>query len=161
MDNDQHSQCFTAMSVALIIEIMMRGIARRIWMLERSATRNLERRLERLEQVTPMRVCILGTDGSRRDGPRVGPGPTLSERFRDFEKARFNEAGRVVPPVFVHSDDTVAPGGFTVDPWGRDDAEFAAASWPIMCNIWRMLARIQTSHIGTSTRVAQIRPLSE
>jgi hypothetical protein len=62
-------------------------------------TRNLARRLERLEQVTsPLRVCkvwrivILGTDGSRRDGPtiewpRVGPSPTLSERFRDFEQA--------------------------------------------------------------------------
>jgi len=68
-------------------------------------TRSLARRLDRLEQVTrPLRVCkawrivILGTDGSRRDGPtiewpRVGPGPTLSERFRDFEKTRLNEAG--------------------------------------------------------------------
>lgn len=68
-------------------------------------TRNLARRLERLEQVTtPLRVCkvwrivILGTDGGRRDGPtiawpRVGPGPTLSERFREFGKTRLNEAG--------------------------------------------------------------------
>jgi hypothetical protein len=68
-------------------------------------TRNLARRLERLEQITtPLRVCkvwqivILDSDGSRRDGPtiewpRVGPGPTLSERFRDFEKTRLNEAG--------------------------------------------------------------------
>jgi hypothetical protein len=68
-------------------------------------TRNLVRRLERLEQVTtPLRVCkvwrivIFDSDGSRRDGPiiewpRVGPGQTLSERFRDFEKTRLNEAG--------------------------------------------------------------------
>jgi hypothetical protein len=71
----------------------------------RMITQNLARRLERLKQVTTesrvskvWRIVILGTDGSRRDGPtiewpRVGPGPTLSERFRDFEKTRLNEAG--------------------------------------------------------------------
>jgi hypothetical protein len=68
-------------------------------------TRSLARRLEQLDQVTgPLRVCkawrivILGPDGSRRDGPtiewpRVAPGPTLAELFRDFEKTRLNEAG--------------------------------------------------------------------
>jgi len=57
-------------------------------------SRNISRRLERLENLTmPVRVqkrwqiVIVDSDGSRRDGPilewpRVGPGPTLSELFR-------------------------------------------------------------------------------
>ena len=67
-------------------------------------SRNLSRRLERLEETaTPVcvrniwRIVILDSDGSRRDAPtiewpRVDPGPTLSERFRNFEKRRLNEA---------------------------------------------------------------------
>ena len=68
-------------------------------------SRSVSRRLERLEETaTPAcvrkiwRIVILDSDGSRRDGPtiewpRVAPGPTLSERFQDFEKTRLNEAG--------------------------------------------------------------------